>query len=359
VNEDATRDRAIEQLIRRQADAAAPASAECVDADTLAAWADGALRERLAAVEAHAADCARCQALLAAMVRTSPAEEPKIVWWRAATLFRWGTPLAAAAALILWISIGRQGQAPAPAPQMASRVEPPPAGAQPTEAVRPAAPPASQPVQEKPAPREERSAPRRRQESGRLTIPAPEQPAPAVVGGVSTSELRPDAAARTAAAEPMAKAGRGAPAPSPPPAAAPVATPALDAITRRFAGVPLEVSSPDRSVRWRTTGGPSVERSSDGGTTWTAQPLESPVVFTAGVSTAADVCWLVGPAGAVFLSTDGRTFRRLPFPETANLVAVRATDARTATVTTADGRRLGTSDGGQTWTPQEIPTAPF
>src|SRR5512138_325541 len=45
----------------------------CLDAETLAAWADGALDAgALAAAEAHAADCARCQAMLAAMARTAP-----------------------------------------------------------------------------------------------------------------------------------------------------------------------------------------------------------------------------------------------------------------------------------------------
>ena len=44
---------------------------ECLDADTLAAWADNALgAAELAAAEAHAADCARCQAMLAAMARS-------------------------------------------------------------------------------------------------------------------------------------------------------------------------------------------------------------------------------------------------------------------------------------------------
>src|SRR5258708_26298161 len=44
----------------------------CMDTETLAAWSDDALsaRER-EAVESHAAVCARCQALLAAMARTT------------------------------------------------------------------------------------------------------------------------------------------------------------------------------------------------------------------------------------------------------------------------------------------------
>ena len=37
------------------------------------------------------------------------------------------------------------------------------------------------------------------------------------------------------------------------------------------------------------------------------------------------------------------------FPEITDLSAVRATDARAASVTTADGRTFGTTDGGSTW----------
>jgi photosystem II stability/assembly factor-like uncharacterized protein len=61
------------------------------------------------------------------------------------------------------------------------------------------------------------------------------------------------------------------------------------------------------------------------------------------------VCWLVGRAGTVLLSTDGRSWQRLAFPEAVNLVSVTATDTKTATVTASDGRRFSTTDGGVTW----------
>ena len=45
----------------------------CLDADTLAAWADGALQgKELAAAELHASQCSRCLAVLAAIERTAP-----------------------------------------------------------------------------------------------------------------------------------------------------------------------------------------------------------------------------------------------------------------------------------------------
>ena len=52
----------------------------------------------------------------------------------------------------------------------------------------------------------------------------------------------------------------------------------------------------------------------------------------------------------VLRSIDGRTWQRINFPEMTDLTSVRATDARTASISTADGRTFSTSNGGQTWT---------
>jgi photosystem II stability/assembly factor-like uncharacterized protein len=73
------------------------------------------------------------------------------------------------------------------------------------------------------------------------------------------------------------------------------------------------------------------------------------VTLTAGASPSPSVCWRGGPGGTVLLSTDGRMWRRVPFPEMTDLVSVRATDEHTATVTTLDGRTILTKDGGLTW----------
>ena len=65
----------LQRLLRRRAgaDPQATASAACLDAQTLAAWADGGLnRQELAAAEMHASSCAKCLALLAAIERTAP-----------------------------------------------------------------------------------------------------------------------------------------------------------------------------------------------------------------------------------------------------------------------------------------------
>src|SRR5262249_61903979 len=73
-NQKPDRDAMIDRLLDGRATRSSGNSTDaCLDADTLAAWADGALDAgALAAGETHPADCARGQAMLAAMARTAP-----------------------------------------------------------------------------------------------------------------------------------------------------------------------------------------------------------------------------------------------------------------------------------------------
>src|SRR5262245_3657697 len=116
-------------------------AAPCLDAETLAAWADGTLsaRERTAA-ESHAAACARCQALLAAMVRATPPPAQRR-WWRSPA-FGWLVPIAVAAtAVVVWINLPQSGSERFAASQRAPAAA---AAAAPTESARFAtAPPAA------------------------------------------------------------------------------------------------------------------------------------------------------------------------------------------------------------------------
>ncbi len=76
------------------------------------------------------------------------------------------------------------------------------------------------------------------------------------------------------------------------------------------------------------------------------------VELTAGASPSPAVCWVVGRNGTVLRTIDGRNWTAVNIPEAADLVSVEATDASIAVVTTADGRRYQTSDGGRTWVRQ-------
>jgi len=108
-------------------------------------------------------------------------------------------------------------------------------------------------------------------------------------------------------------------------------------------------------VRWRIFSSGVVERSIDDGVTWTPVPLnlEPPARVTRGAAPTPSACWLIGPRGLVLLSTDGQRFDRVKFPEDVDLMAISATDARTARVTTADGLVLVTADGGGSWKRQQ------
>ena len=110
-----------------------------------------------------------------------------------------------------------------------------------------------------------------------------------------------------------------------------------------------EILSPDSTLRWRAGARGFLQLSQNSGATW--EPLKSGVMvdLIAGASPLPSVCWLVGRAGTVLLTTDGRSWQRLTFPESVDLTTVRALDARRATVTTADGRTFTTTDGGLTW----------
>ena len=298
-------DKWLERLLRRRAGsrAAAAGSDGCLDAQTLAAWADGALsRHELAAAEVHASNCSRCLAALAAMERTAP--EVAVSRSRGLSL-RWLVPLAAAAtALAIWVAIPEQRvmpvareSAPASAPErpQAAR-EPLPAPAQPPSTAAPQSQAEFQTQSQAPTQSKTHPAP-----PGRVdTLTAPARPA---------SNAAPDA-----------------------PAAAPVPPAAADAFTDGAAATAqrrglsrsavIEAASADPLVRWRVLAGTAIERSTDAGKTW---------IKTANPSSPAD-----------------------------RIVAIRAEGALGAGVTTAGGRTFSTTDGGAIWTPvQENPPAPF
>jgi hypothetical protein len=132
-------------------------------------------------------------------------------------------------------------------------------------------------------------------------------------------------------------------------------------LAQRFEGRVLEIRAPNPATRWRVIG-TQVERSTDAGSTWTTIFTGVPAEMAAGAAPSDSVCWLAGRGGTVLLSTDGTTWRRVTSPDTTDLSAIRATDGRTATVTTADGREFTTTDGGRTWVRRELQenrTAPF
>jgi photosystem II stability/assembly factor-like uncharacterized protein len=113
---------------------------------------------------------------------------------------------------------------------------------------------------------------------------------------------------------------------------------------------PSEIVAPDGSIRWRIAGGQRLERSTSGGAEWQPVTLPATGSIAAVAAPSLAVCWVVGSGGGVYRTTDGATFTRLPFAESADLTAITATDDRTAIVSAPDGRSWRTVDGGMTWT---------
>jgi hypothetical protein len=109
------------------------------------------------------------------------------------------------------------------------------------------------------------------------------------------------------------------------------------------------VRSPDPQILWRVSSGRYVERSSDAGTTWRAQWTSVNAHVVAGSAPSVDTCWLVGRGGIVLLTTDGKKWRAIEPPANADFVAVGASNADSATVTSTDGRKFQTGDAGKHW----------
>jgi hypothetical protein len=344
------RDESIERMLRRvMADDVPPRQEACLDAETIAAWSEGSLhRADAAAAERHVSGCARCRALVAALVRTAPTQPIADSLWRRWHL-GWVVPLATAAtAAAIWVALPDNGATPASSDMIQTMARDErtnvPSLERPEEPTRAAASPQATASA---TPRPQQKAQAAESANRELLARSAEAGAPPPA----------DAAAGAAAAAPVVIA----PAPAPPAALAERAeadsrregaasSPFAPLAAQRgaFAGSNQIVSS-DGSARWRIVNGQQVERSTDAGAQWNPVAISSPDRLNAAAAPSATVCWIVGARGAVYLTTDGARFTRVPFTELADLTSIFATDALSATVTSADGRSWRTTDQGKTW----------
>jgi photosystem II stability/assembly factor-like uncharacterized protein len=100
---------------------------------------------------------------------------------------------------------------------------------------------------------------------------------------------------------------------------------------------------------WRILSSDVIERSLDR-LGWKPSRSIPPVRGLAGgAAPSATVCWIIGRAGLVLLTTDGKEFTRLTQPAPADLISITAQDALRATVTTVGGQVFSTTDGGKSW----------
>jgi hypothetical protein len=281
----------------------------CLDAETLAAWMDGGLDgAALEDVRAHVADCGRCQALAGALGRTRTAVPAIEAHPAPRRWLMWAVPLAAAAtAIAVWVAIPEQRNAAVV-----------PAAEAPLQKEEPAAPP----------------PPATAAESRNAAV-AP-APAPKAERSDDIAQLAPDTVITETVPPPLA--------PAPPAASAAAAPPAPPPSEQRSAGVAGQLTPQARTVER------ALERDAAAVALCGPPPPAGTAEQLAASSPApGGVCWVVGRGGIVLRSRDGRTWQRINFPEGTDLTSVRATDAQTVTVVTADGRTFSTVNGGQTW----------
>ena len=308
-----------------------------VEPEALAAWSEGALASNEARqVEAHLADCAMCQEMLAVFARTEPphavssgvgsvrsrfrsvvsgfltaAASAKVV---SRTNWRWAVPLAAAATVAaIWVAIPEEERTAqlnptAAAPAVSEPASPPvesvsadaaAANSAKQQAARPDAPAGSLSDRVEPEARAEKAEQEKADQfasSRALDAKERDQDLKAEAAPLAPPTAAAQAAARAPAAPQTAQEQNRSRAEG-------------EATSLLRQASPLEVVSPDPQVRWRIVPTGRLERSTNAGKTWEAVTLPQPV----------------------------------------NVTAVRAPSATTAIVTAADGRQLRTDDQGKTW----------
>ncbi len=390
-----------------------PATPECADPEMLAAYYDRSLvqseRERL---EAHLADCARCQMQLAAISRSDERANDAgpafgIAWMR--QRWRIAIPvLAAAAALLVVVRAMRpstevrhgeqlaMAKHEAPLPELAA-----PASA-PAAQVASAPQPATNELAMNNAKRAEPSGMHQmeQREAHRAAAPLAYAPAGKAQLPAAASEAR--SAALASGMHPSVPKSRA-------PENEPTTNASGAAYARSNAGggsaigaagaapeTLVMISPPERPAMQTQTTNPSAGVAASGapivgstigramsagvgalvansmgqrGPTWmagkrgtilfrdangTTRPQYSGVEadLTAGAAPSETVCWIVGRSGTIIRTTDGENWTKIASPTNADLFAIVADSAEHAIVTTVTAKNFETSDGGTSWHPQ-------
>jgi hypothetical protein len=418
-HDDRSIDRLLEAAMRARRLDDSPAGPSCVDAETIAAWADGALPPGEArAVEMHLSGCMRCLETAAVFAKSAPPPLPaRAPWWRSAHV-RWLAPALAGAGALTLMLWTRGPDVSAPTGEKLQQAQTTARNEMPADSARP-----SLEADAPPQPRQDRKPSEAAAPQSKLADRAKEanldlQSAPASKAVLEARDAARGATTPTPAGPPVGAALPATPgvtllppppppAPVPPPAVAnlprqtvtappppgapPPARPQAAAIAppqpptareefarkvavisefrasavgadsaRRISGgrggggrgagaAQREAAAPAAPVRWRVMSTGVVEKSTDGGATWTQAAVSPTLQITTGAAPSPTVCWLVGRGGVVLLSTDGVAFTRVAFPVATDLTAIRAGSALEATVTTAPGLTMTTTDGGRTW----------
>jgi hypothetical protein len=281
--------------------------------------------------------------VLGAIAKGTPATEPVVESKSIFSWHWWFAPLAAtAAAVTLWMVVPEQQ------PQMASAPPPTVAPAREVEVKEQArgntATP--RPTRNTAAAAEAQDALKDRAQAPAEKFAAREdrrerQGAPSAIKEETGNVAAQETARTGAAADALSTTTAPAAAPLAPAAASP-------ALQKRAAVPPVELSSPDGVRRWRAveTG---IEYSVERGASWIPVRAVGTETITGGKAVSGSICWLIGRAGVVLITVDGMTFAKVDLPVRVDVTSIAAKDARSAVVTTADGRTFLTDDSGRNW----------
>jgi hypothetical protein len=121
----------------------------------------------------------------------------------------------------------------------------------------------------------------------------------------------------------------------------------------------VSFGSPDRRALWRLGSGGLIEHSTDQGRTWQPQASGVTADLLAGAAPSERAAWAVGRGGIILRTEDGEHWQRVALPSTVQTgaspvaapdwIGVEARDALQVTITSRDGRRFVTEDGGRNW----------
>ncbi len=311
-----------------------PTSRHCPDTGVLAAYYSNALSpDETKEWELHFSTCLGCQAELASLARleiegAQTDGRSARRWspdWQGS--WKWAAPAALAASAVLALVVTlRNREVIDESTRRAVESKPPPA----TVAPRPTPVPTTEPTEVPPT-----------------RVPTRVPPAAAVSAPVARPALR---SAMPLAADDFQRDARAGAASEPPNAARSPRKADGEAATAAVSpGSVLIGSGSDVRVVWRVGRAGAIDRSNDGGRSWTGQRSGVTEDLVAGSAPSSTVCWVVGGRGTVLRTTDGQRWERVIPPTTGDLLRVRASGAETATVISASGRRFVTNDGGQTW----------
>jgi hypothetical protein len=363
----------IRRTLASNGSGAKSASADpCPSPEIFAAYYEHSLDpEETERYDAHIASCAACRATLAGVARASLGE-PKALeadqhresrWnWRRIGL--WLVPAAAAAcAVFIALTLHQRSSATHEQAAEVAQLRSVPA---PSSEPLPAPPPSSIASDAAVAPDATRAPERKSREAlPTLKMPmAPKSAAPAPVPPALSASTNAAESADAASATVEVAPSDAAPAPSraqrdarqqslqsfsagsamalskkSKAAAAPQQQPAKDYLT---------IAAPDSSITW-TIHANHVQYTENGTPAPVQDFLPTNSAIAAGSAPGGKVCWLVGSGGAVVRTTDGRNWLAATPPSSADLTAITAHDAKSAAVTSADGKTYSTTDGGSTW----------